>query len=418
METTATSTSNIIYIIWIDPNIYKKENSYYLKELKQIKNTIIYCFIGVMDALRFIKNIKFSETNIIISGSLYTEFIEIFKENITDIFIIPKIIIFTSSKERFIENNKNYNDKHNSFFNLGGIQTSFNEIKKFILKPTPKPLAKQSSEQLSKQINIHDTIENNQFTFEYIDHKEKLVLPLLYRSMMEKISTDNIEKFTEYLYNKYSSNKEINKLLNSIKYIPDIPLELLSKYYARLYTIDSPFYTDINRELIENKKEKYLPYIKLLYEGAKLKSLPLAYYNILYRGSRISNDEIIKIKNYLKNKIKDFPGPIIFSKTFLSFTKDKSIVEQYLNIKTENENLFKVVYILEKDDKIDYSLSTHCDMENISIHPKDKEVLFFPFSCFEIKCINETIYNNEKMFEINLLYLCKYIKEIECITYK
>ena len=92
METTATSTSNIIYIIWIDPNIYKKENSYYLKELKQIKNTIIYCFIGVMDALRFIKNIKFSETNIIISGSLYTEFIEIFKENITDIFIIPKII--------------------------------------------------------------------------------------------------------------------------------------------------------------------------------------------------------------------------------------------------------------------------------------------------------------------------------------
>jgi len=57
-------------------------------------------------------------------------------------------------------------------------------------------------------------------------------------------------------------------------------------------------------------------------------------------------------------------------------------------------------------------------MENISIHPKDKEVLFFPFSCFEIKCINETIYNNEKIFEINLLYLCKYIKEIECITYK
>jgi len=122
-----------------------------------------------MDALRFIKNIKFSETNIIISGSLYTEFIEIFKENITDIFIIPKII--------------------NSFFNLGGIQTSFNEIKKFILKPISKPLAKQSSEQLSKQINIHDTIENNQFTFEYIDHKEKLVLSLLYRSMMEKIST-------------------------------------------------------------------------------------------------------------------------------------------------------------------------------------------------------------------------------------
>ena len=109
-------------------------------------------------------------------------------------------------------------------------------------------------------------------------------------------SKDNIDKYTEYLYNKYSTNEDINKLLNSIKYIQDIPIELLSKYYIRLYTIESQFYKDINKELRSNEKDKYLLYIKILYEGVKLKSLPLASNKILYRGSKISNNEIIVIK--------------------------------------------------------------------------------------------------------------------------
>jgi len=67
---------------------------------------------------------------------------------------------------------------------------------------------------------------------------------------------------------------------------------------------------------------------------------------------------------------------------------------------------------------MDYSLSTHCDIENISKFPKEKEVLFFPFSSFEIKDINEKIYNNEKIYEIKLLYLGKYLKEIENLDEK
>ena len=160
-----------------------------------------------MDALAFIIQIKFSKTNIIISGSLYNDFIEKSEENLADIFIIPKIIIFTSNEEIFLENNKNYNNENNSFYNLGGIQTSFKEIKNFLSKPLTKP------------INKKDIIEEDQLTFEYIDCKEKLVLPLFYKSPIEITHTDNIEKFTDYLYNKYSSNKEINTLLNSIKYI-------------------------------------------------------------------------------------------------------------------------------------------------------------------------------------------------------
>jgi len=311
-----TSSNNITNVIWIDPNVDNKENTYYSKELEKIKNTKIICFKNVTDALTLIKNIKFSVTNIIISGSLYSEFIEKFEENLTNIFIIPKIIIFTSNKEKFIENNMDYNNNNISFYNLGGIQTFFKDVKNF-LEPLSKPIDKKDFQIPNIQSSISKIMmifEENQLTFEYIDCKEKLVLPLLYKSLIEKASTDNIEKYTEYLYNKYSENEEINKLLNSILYISDIPIELLSKYYARLYTIESQFYYDINKDLRGNKKEKYLTYIKLLYEGINLKSLPLASNSILYRGSKISNGEIIKIKGFLKNKKEDLPGAIVFSK--------------------------------------------------------------------------------------------------------
>ena len=397
------SSNEITNVIWIDPNVFNGENSIYFEELENIKNTKISRFKNVEDALELIKSLKFSETTIIISGSLYTEFIKKFEENLTDIFIIPKIIIFTLNKEKFLENNKIYNDKYNSFYNLGGIQTSFSDIKNFLLKP------------LSMPINKKEIIEDQKLTFEYIDSKEKLILPLLYQTLIEITSADNVEKYTEYLYNKYSANKEIDKLLNSIKNISDIPIELLSKYYTRLYTIQSDFYKDINRDLRGKEKDKYITYIKLLYEGLKLKSLPLATNNELYRGTKISNDEIIKIKEYLKNKKKDLPAAIVFSKSFLSFSKDKDIAEKFLNDTNDNKNLSKVLYIIEKGDKIDYSLSTHSDIENISKYPDEREVLFFPFSSFEIKEINESIYKNEKIYEIKLLYLGKYLKLIENI---
>ena len=398
------NSSNIVNVVWVDPNVDNEENTTYLNDLKTIENTRISCFKNVNDALIFIKTLKFCETKIIISGKLYSNFIEKFEENLTDIYIIPKIVIFTSDIEKFINNNKNYNGIYNSFYNLGGIKTSYEDIKNFLLKPLEKP------------INEKDTNEENQLTFEYIDCKEKLVLPLLYKSLIELTSIDNIEKYTEYLYDEYSSNEEINKLFESIKYIKDIPIELVSKYYARLYTIESQFYNDINKGLRENKKDKYLSYIRILYEGIKLKSLPLASNNILYRGSKISNEELILIKNYLNNKIQDLPGAIVFSKSFLSFTKDKNIAENYLNKNiNNNNNLSKVLYIIEKDNNMDYSLSTHSDIENISLYPNEKEILFFPFSSFEIKEINENIINHEKIYEITLIYLGKYIKDIENI---
>ena len=188
-------------------------------------------------------------------------------------------------------------------------------------------------------------------------------------------------------------------------------MELLCKYYIRVYTQESGFYRDINLNLRKGKKENYLTFIKVLYEGVRLKALPLGTDRELYRGSVISKEEIKIINNYINKKIENLPAVIVFSKSFLSFSKERIIAENFLNNIGNNNMLPKVLYILKKDDSIDYSLSTHVDIEEISLLPFEKEVLFFPFSTFEIQNIKEI--EKGKMYEINLLYLGKYLKEIE-----
>ena len=215
--------------------------------------------------------------------------------------VAPKIIIFTKDKEEFIKNNKEFQNNINLFYAYGGIATTFDEIKKF-LKDEIIPQKMKKSEDI-------------QLTFEYIDSIEKLTLPIFFKSLIDNTSIDNIDEYTNSLYNDYSEdNDKLKILLGPIKSMRNIPIEILSKYYARLYTIDFKFYKDINKNLRLNIKEKYLSFIKILYEGVKLKSLSLASNNILYRGSKISNEEVENIKSYLNKKIKDLPEAIVFSK--------------------------------------------------------------------------------------------------------
>ena len=384
-------------VIWVDRNISNDENQKYSKDLKNsCKSLNVDCYNNVDNAINKLKTIKFKETYVITSGSFYDSFIKTLKKNINEIYTIPQIIIFTS--ENFKNSKNDIDTSINSFYHLGGIQTDFKNVINFILNSEDK----------------RDIEEENQLTFEYIDCKEKLVLPTFYKALIELTPKDNIQKYNDFIYNNYSKNKEINQLFKSIKSIPDIPIELLAKYYARLYSLNSKFYNDINNDLRQNKRENHLQFIKIFYEGVRLKSLPLAYEcKELYRGSRISNREIEDIKKYLKKKLKDLPGAIVFSRSFLSFTKDLEVAQSFLNTDNLNKDLSKVLYKISQMDILDYNLATHADITGISNFYGESEVLFFPFSCFEIQEVKETTFNNEKIYEIHLKYLGKYIKELE-----
>ena len=410
--------SDIINIIWFDKNYVNFENSLYLNDLKRNGNLIIKCYKEIKKGIEYIKTIFFQETNIIISGKLYSEFISEFKNNLIFFNVIPKITIFTDSKLEFLKYNNVYiNYVENSFYNYGGVQILYSEVKNIIfnqIKRNSPDLKQLESLILSLPINKNSSPnkfaqeELGDLTFQYIDSKGELYYPMFYQSLIEEIKIEQLDLYTEFLYNKYN-NSIIHNLLNSIRNISKIPIELISKYYARLFTAQSDFYKNINKDLRENKKDNYLIYIKTLYQGVKTKSLLLASNNILYRGASLLKKEIQIIEGYLKNKKEGLPGVIVFSKTFLSFSKSKEVAEEFLKYQNDDNKLNKILFILENENNLDYSLSTHADIEKISYIPKEKEVLFFPFSSFEIKEIKED--NNR--YEMYLKYLGKYLKELE-----
>ena len=384
-------------VIWIDEALESLENKEYAQKLNSFGSFETNLFTNVDQAIVNMKLIKFQQTFIIVSGKLYyPEFVEKFKDNIKDMCFAPKILIFTKNKHDFVMTSRIQN---NTFYNFGGVYDRFDDIIEFLRAET------QSKLEIKKADNV-------QLTFEYIDNKQKLILPLFFKTLIES-TNKNVDKYTSYLYDEYKENKNVENLLNPIRYISDIPMEILSKYYARLYTAQSDFYNNINKELGQNKVDKYLPFIKTLYEGVKLKSLPLSNDKLLYRGGKISHKEIEDIKKYMKDKIQGLPSSIVFSKSFLSFSKDKTVANNFLSHDNNNINLCKVLFVLEKDDNIEYNLSTHADIEKLSFFPGEREVLFFPFSSFEIKDIKETtIIGNERGYEIRLLYLGKYLKDI------
>ena len=73
-------------------------------------------------------------------------------------------------------------------------------------------------------LNISD---GSQLTFEYIDKKEKLLLPLFFKALIDNASNDNMGKYKNLLYNTYSKNSDrIKDLLGPIESISNIPLEI------------------------------------------------------------------------------------------------------------------------------------------------------------------------------------------------
>ena len=342
-------------IIWVDQDINSYENQGYIKQLEKFGYDNLKLFDKVNNAFDYMKLLKFEDTKIIVSGRLFIEFINVFKENIMYLCFAPKIIIFTRNKQKFLKYNHDFEKIENKFCVFGGIATKFDEIKDFLNKENENIInneiifntPKSQNDLGDASIPIIDS--NEQLTFEYIDSKEKLLLPMFFKTLIDKISYENMEEYTKSLYILYSEkNLNIRKLLEQIIIMKNIPIEILSKYYARLFTFDSNFQRELNKDLRQNKKEKYLPYIKIFYEGVKLKSLPLSKDNLLYRGGIISNNEIDKIKMDLKNKIEGLPGLIIFSKSFLSFSKKIEKAKEFM--RNSDENLSKVLFILEKDN--------------------------------------------------------------------
>jgi len=383
-----------IYYIWVDTNIKNSENLEYYKYLSKTYNNLAI-FTNIKDALKFLQSIKFCLTYFIVSGTLFPYYISELKNIENKISTSLKTIIFTStSTKQIISNMKEIND---SFYNIGGLVTSFEEVISFLNK---NALNKELSLIQSLRREIVQT--GGDFSFQLIENRNDLIGPVYLSDLIIKPYKLEYAIFDKYLINNYG---DIMKELISQIYNVDCPVSLRIKYWLRAYTLETKFYNDLNFDLMKGKVKIYLPYIKLLYSGLENKFINVNVSNDLYRGGLINKKEIQNLINHKnKRKLSDLPNALIYCKSFMSFSLDKSVALQFMQSKNPTEKKIRVLYILKAESGLNIKNATHADLSGISYYENEREILLFPFSVYEIS----DFFDKNNYYEIYLNYLGKY----------
>ena len=204
---------------------------------------------------------------------------------------------------------------------------------------------------------------------------------------------------------------ELKNLINQLLVDTPIPIPILVKYWVRLYTLESKFYGEMNYTLIKKLNNDFDIYIRVLYQGLKIKAIkPLIDYD-LYRGSIIKLKEINYIKESLKKKKKDITGCICYNKSFLSTSLDKKTATFYLCCKNPKEDEARALFEIKKGNEIELDSATNMDIQKYSRF-NEEEIFFLPFSCFEILEIVEKNDDGNEYLLIRMNYIGKYKNKI------
>ena len=409
-------------LIWIDGNYNNEENMTYMRLLKENKNKnlIIKPFFNVDDAFEFIfKNnefkvlIQFRAIYILISGRLYPDYYKKLKERINKIIFLPICCIFTSKDlAEEIEINKiTFQEINSPFYNKGGVKTEFNDcIKSF---ENYSSFYKKLKE--NKNIKLNNSKKeknyNEDITFEIIYSKHQMVFPFLFYEIMDLgyniVPNSDLIKFETFIQKNFNQ-EVIRKLIIPMLYLENFPRQIVSKFFARMYAEETPFYSKINEALRKNEND-YDTFVKAMYEGLYIGSLQEAKDDILYRGSRLSKKEVKNIINsfeeWKKINDKNLPQFLLYSRTILSFSKNEEKIKKFVGI--TDDNFFGIKYILKYNKNISKKYSSNVDIEKYSRYPEEERI-FLPYTTFCLKDIYEKKFLNQKCIFIELDYLGRY----------
>ena len=406
-------------IIWFDEDVNSPENTDYLKKIKsEFPNFNISTIKKDKELFDKIKNLRFKAYIIIMNGRKFQIFIEYFLKNKKS---IPISAIFTSDKalkENYNANYKKYLE--DQFYNPLGISVNITDLLNSI---------KQFLNQLKNEINeikFGFTREPQDYkdcySFEYLNNEYQLVFPVLYNKIMshKEISNEEKKSANKYILEKYGEDIQIKEKIIPLINVNNIPENILAKFWGNIYTMPSNFYKNLNHSLMKKEKadneeqkenEEYInSYVQVLYSG--LKEFEFTKKIMLYRGARLSNEEFEILNKFYENrkinKEKFEPSYLMYSRAFLSFTKEEDKTLQFLS---SGEGTKTILFRL--NNILDNEILSNADLKEISDISEEKEVLFFPFSAFIITNISK---KNENIYYIDLEYLGIYKHNIDkCI---
>jgi len=203
------------------------------------------------------------------------------------------------------------------------------------------------------------------------------------------INEDEVEKFKRFLRKNYYKDLKRNELLNFFDNKIKIPYYLFAKIFIRLYTMETPFYRDLNKALSIVIIQILINIFSHNY-GLNQKIIKDFHDEFLYRSTSISINELDNIINSSYR--------LVLTTCFQSFTKIKSVANQFMSIKNDNPNIKRVLFVIYPL-KQKTATVTNMIVNEFSYFPEEDEVTFLPFSGFEIENIEEgnqyiTIYLN------------------------
>ena len=373
----------------------------YTKNKKDENNIINIKVDNNPDNGNIIFDYYYKDVSIIISGSLYFDFYAKFNEKLMEINFVPTIIVYLSEKDYFIENLK-----------LNGL---FNDNNRLL----DRDLIFNNGKELKKYIDSQKIETKKELSFELVDNYEQLAIPFYYTQFFEDTTDTEIFLFNKYMDQKYKNENNLYELISQV-FDKNPPNNILCKYWLRMFTCPSKFHKDMNEDLRKESRNitTYYPFIKMCYEGVRKEYITPCVNEKLYRGQILLKNEYDSIIKLYKKKAgnHNFPKLLIYSKCFLSFSKDPDVAEFFAKDSlTGHINEIPTIFIIEKDDNtiINPKILSNADLDDISKIPTEKEILFFPLSCFEINKIeddNDNINNNTiiKYKYIYLSYLGRY----------
>lgn len=431
-------------IIWIDQNIENEGNSYTYKEFTySLPEFDIIKAKSVKEAFSIIwqnyEDYKFKLFYVIVSGTLSEEFFNEYVKKSLELHILCATIIYCSEKNRKLNEFKPF--YLDNFLNPGKVTDSSYFVIEYI-KSVQCPFYFESNElnlnieENEKGDGIINQNEKNKndiefaAEFTYVPDLGTMSYPILIskhinctliiKEELEFMQKENIKLFPQ-LKHLFKPSEEKNIF---------IPYHILAKYYLYIYTHESNFYINMNRELRERKFDKYRTYIYLMYNALNKGIFKSYYQTNLYRGGTLSNEEFNSLmekfelqKHSNPNSFKD--KIFFFSRKFLSFSKKEEVANDYLQKAIFcNFTGIYVRFVVEGIEEGDFFVSNiDINAMNLSAFSDEEEVLFLPLSCFEVINIQDEDFFGHNIKVIRLSYLNKYKKIIyenfeEIIKYK
>ena len=247
-------------------------------------------------------------------------------------------------------------------------------------------------------------------------------MPIILTQIIKNNLIQNVDilLFKIFMFEKYKDDEKKDIILPLVKPSLEkniyLPLKKRAKYLLRLYTAETNFYKNINKDMTNIEGFGYYKvFILILYYSIQNKSFKSYVKGKLYRRALLSEkemEEIIKIFKDKKNNIieKDEISSILYySKPFLSFSKNREKTKSFAQ--KIYPDTVRVTFILNPPKNKNNIYFSNIDIDKLKLSEyNEEEVLFLPLSSFEIKDYKQI---GEKEYEITLNYLDKYFDQVK-----